>query len=108
MINKDIKEYWENLKHFETPEDIPDLPGATETEWNDFFIPILIKCGAIPKKDLTIGKKYLGSCRNSEYGIWNGLTFTYKRTKFGSTYNEEINHFEDDDGYDLFVPIKEI
>ena len=108
MVDKDIKELWENLKKFETPEDIPGLPGATETEWNDFFIPILIKCGAIPKKDLIIGKKYLGSCRNSEYGIWNGITFTYKRTKFGITYNEEINHFEDDDGYDLFVPIKEL
>jgi hypothetical protein len=24
----------------------------------------------------------------------------------GTTYIDEINHFEDDDGYDLFVPIK--
>lgn len=28
------------------------------------------------------------------------------RNKFGSTYEEYINHFEDDNGFDLFVPIK--
>ena len=28
------------------------------------------------------------------------------RTKFGYTYPEDINHFEDDNGYDLFIPIK--
>lgn len=108
MIDKTIKEFWENLKKFETHEDIPDLPGATEAEWNDFFIPILLNCGAVPKKDLIIGKKYLGSCRNSECAIWNGECFEYERYKWGTTYIDKINHFEDDDGYDLFVPIKEI
>ena len=28
--------------------------------------------------------------------------------KFGTDYIEEINHYEDDDGYDVFVPIEEI
>ena len=36
----------------------------------------------------------------------NWHTFVYERYKFGDTFDEEINHFEDDDGYDLFVPIK--
>ena len=27
--------------------------------------------------------------------------------KFGSVFKETINHFEDDNGYDLFVPIAE-
>ena len=59
-------------------------------------------------RDLIIGKEYLGSCRNSERAIWNGKCFEYERYKWGTTYIDEINHFEDDDGYDLFVPIKEI
>ena len=100
------EEYWQNLKPFQTVNDIPDLPVVDKDEWVNFYVPILIRCGAIPKKDLIIGKKYAGACRNSDYGVWNGLTFTYKRGKFGTYYTEEINHFEDDDGYDLFVPLK--
>lgn len=104
---KIIEEYWSNLEPFNGDIDkIPDLPSVTKERWFNFYVPILIKCGAIPKKDLVIGKKYLGSCRNSDYGIWNGISFTYKRYKFGTYYIDEINHFEDDDGYDLFVPIK--
>ena len=30
------------------------------------------------------------------------------RTKFGSKFLEKINHYEDDDGFDVFGPIKEI
>lgn len=33
--------------------------------------------------------------------------FVYERYKFGFTYKDSVNHFQDDDGYDLFVPIKE-
>ena len=35
-----------------------------------------------------------------------GDKFEYMRTKFGSTFPETINHFQNDDGYDVFVPIK--
>ena len=31
----------------------------------------------------------------------------YDRYKFGFTFKEKINHFEDDNGYDLFVPLRE-
>lgn len=62
----------------------------------------------IPKDELEIGKEYNGECRNASKAIWNGKKFIYQRYKFGSTYSEEINHYEDDDGYDVFVPIKEI
>ena len=74
--------------------------------WKTYYVPKLIEAGAIPKKDLIIGKEYLGSCRNSERAIWNGKCFEYERYKWGTTYIDKINHFEDDDGYDLFVPIK--
>lgn len=63
------------------------------------FIPI-------PKAKLITGHEYQGICRNANKAIWNGLVFVYERHKFGSSYLEEINHYEDDDGYDLFVPIE--
>lgn len=62
----------------------------------------------IPRNELVKGKVYKGVCRNSGRAIWDGEKFHYKRTKFGYTYDEEINHFEEDDGYDVFVPIKEV
>lgn len=58
----------------------------------------------ISKENLILGQKYLGICRNSDVAIWNGKRFEYKRNKFGSTFTEKINHFEDDNGYDVFVP----
>lgn len=62
----------------------------------------------IPKNELKIGQRYLGSCRNSDIAIWNGKQFEYHRYKFGDFFLEKINHFEDDDGYDLFVPFMEL
>jgi hypothetical protein len=81
---------------FDSPED-----------YEEYVIKNYIRCGAIPKKDLIVGETYLGDCRNASEAIWNGKVFVYKRTKFGYTFDEEINHFEDDNGFDLFVPIKE-
>lgn len=60
----------------------------------------------IPKKELVIGKTYNGFCRNASEAVWNGKVFTYKRYKFGDTFDEDINHYEDDDGYDLFIPME--
>lgn len=89
-------------------DNIPDIPRMeTPEDYQDYVVKNFIRCGAIPKKDLIIGKTYIGDCRNASEAIWNGKVFVYKRTKFGYTSDEEINHFEDDDGFDLFVPIKE-
>jgi len=60
----------------------------------------------ISKKELVKDMTYEGECRNAEKAIWNGEKFVYDRYKFGSWYKENINHFEDDDGYDVFVPMK--
>lgn len=103
---KKQKNIWESLKHFECPEDVPEIPILNNTEEKHSLINKLIELGAIPKKDLVVGRTYVGSCRNSEEAVWNGEKFIYKRTKFGITYDEKINHFEDDDGYDVFIPIK--
>lgn len=63
---------------------------------------------AIPKSELIPNKEYSGECRNSDKATWNGEKFIYKRRKFGNSYFEGINHYEDDDNYDVFVPIEEI
>lgn len=60
----------------------------------------------IPKNELVVGETYSGECRNASEAVWNGEKFTYDRYKFGTWFKENINHFEDDDGYDVFVPMK--
>lgn len=105
---KRIREYWEKgLPMFNNPEDVPDLPQVDEREWKDFYVPKLIECGAIPKKDLIHNQVYIGNHRNTTVARWNIDTnkFDHMRYKFG--WREDVcNHFEDDDGFALFVPIK--
>ena len=103
---KAVFEYWKNRLPFLDEDDIPDIPIVDKDKYDEIIIPNIIRCGGIPKKDLVVGKTYIGSCRNASEAIWDGEKFTYMRTKFGYTYPEDINHFQDDDGYDLFVPIK--
>lgn len=63
---------------------------------------------AIPKSEMIVDKEYEGHCRNSGKAVWKGDHFEYQRYKLGSYYTDEINHYEDDDGYDVFVPTEEI
>ena len=100
-----IIERFKSLSPFKAVEDIPSIPRVDDKTYKEIIIPNLIRCGAIPKKDLIIGRTYIGECRNASEAVWNGKTFTYKRHKFGTSFDEDINHFEDDDGYDLFVPL---
>ncbi|MCK9446533.1 hypothetical protein M0Q50_06645 [bacterium] len=101
-----LNEYWNNLHKFNDVNEIPSLP----THLTELHIQKLIEAGAITKKNLVNGKSYIGKCRNAEIAIWNELenTFIYKRYKFDIEYDEKINHFEDDDGFDLFIPIQEL
>lgn len=96
------------LKPFQTVDNIPELPIVDKETYDNLIVPNLIRCGAIPKDKLIKGKIYLGSCRNATKALWNGEKFEYKRYKFGAYYMDSVNHFQDDDGYDLFVPIKEV
>ena len=104
---QDMLDYWKNRQPFRDENDIPDLPQINKDDYEKIIVPNVIRCGGIPKDKLEIGKTYVGSCRNASEAVWGGEHFTYMRTKFGCTYPEEINHFEDDNGSDLFVPIKE-
>ena len=99
-------EYWKTRKPFKDEDDIPGVPIVLPMDYNEIIIPNIIRCGGIPKEELVFGKTYVVRCRNASEAVWNGNRFTYMRTKFGDTYPEDINHFEDDDGYDVFVPIK--
>lgn len=102
----DILEYWKNRKPFKDEDDIPPIPRVKPNDYEEIIIPNIIRCGGIPKEDLVIGETYIGDCRNAGEAVWGGKRFTYMRTKFGTTYPEDINHFQDDDGYDVFVPFK--
>ena len=87
---------------------IPDIPCMeTPEDYQEYVVKNFIRCGAIPKKNLIIGKTYIGSCRNTDEATWDGTQFIYDRTKYGIVFKDRINHFEDDNGFDLFIPIKE-
>jgi len=64
----------------------------------------------LQKKDLVDGKYYAGRCRNAECAQWSAKEncFWYMRLKFSEIFPESIRHPEDDDGFDLFRPIKEV
>ena len=103
-----IREYWETLKPFTGVNDIPQLPQVDHDQWKNFYVPKLIGAGAIQKKDLVDGQFYAGDHRNATIAKWDAEKnkFIYMRTKWGATYEDDCNHFEDDDGYALFVPIR--
>lgn len=98
------KEYWRNLSPFQKESDVPELPNPL----SDFYVNRLIELGAIPKSDLKDNVWYYGNYRNSEFGKWNSNKekFDIIRYKFGLRW-DDCNHFEDDDRFALFVPLRE-
>lgn len=103
--------YWNELPKFEGDiKKIPELPAENDPEtWKNFYCAKLIEAGAIEKKNLVDGKFYAGDHRRATIARWNfeKNRFEYWRTKFNARYIDYCNHFEDDDGFALFVPIKE-
>lgn len=83
-----------------------DVPICRNEEEKQLVQDTLIRYGAIPIDKLEVGKTYIGFCRNASEATWRGDKFVYRRTKWGTIYDEEINHFQNDDGFDVFVPIK--
>ena len=100
-------EAWNNLKPFVNTWDVPNIPTVDKETYKAFYVPRLIKAGAIPKKDLIDGQVYIGDHRRCKIARWNKNInkFEYIRHKMGGTYMDTCNHFEDDDGFALFVPI---
>jgi hypothetical protein len=104
------RNYWNNLPKFEKPEDVPQIPRVEHKEYVEFYVPKLIAAGAIQKADLIDGAFYLGDHRRGRIAKWNAEKnrFEYWRNKFSAVYIDTCNHFEDDDGFALFVPILQV
>ena len=99
--------FWKNLNiEFNEARDVPPLNLRGE-DYQKYIIPALIRCGAIQKKDLEVGKVYYGDYRNANIGLWDGKQFEIERFKFGHMMKDKCYHFEDDDGFALFVPLRE-
>ena len=81
--------------------ELPVMPNPVTEEWID---SVRGKKSLVMKEQLEIGKLYSGKCRNAHIAIWDGDKFTYIREKFGRRFKENINHFEDDDEFDVFCP----
>jgi hypothetical protein len=103
--------YWNNLPKFEKPEDVPPIPvRIPHDEYMENYVPKLIAAGAIRKADLIDGAFYLGDHRRGRIARWNDEKnqFEYWRHKFSAVYIDTCNHFEDDDSFALFVPIRQV
>ena len=98
---------WNNLPHFDQSWDVPNIPIVEKELYETFYIPKLIGAGAISKKDLIDGQVYIGAHRRCKIARWNENInkFEYIRHKFNYTYIDTCNHFENDNGFALFVPI---
>lgn len=97
--------WWKKIdKRFVVSSDVPNLPIPL----TDFFTKRLIDLGAIPKSELIDGCWYYGNYRNSKLGKWSALKekFDHIRYSFGF-YWDDCNHFQADNGYALFTPIRE-
>lgn len=101
-----LKVHYENHKTFQLDDNDIEFPLINNPELRKWMENKFIELSALPKDKLEIGKYYYGASRNTDEAMWNGNTFEYEVHKFGFTYKDNINHFQDDDGYDVFVPIK--
>lgn len=95
------------LKKFEKIDDIPEFPNYKNQEEYQNLIKEYIEAGAIAKKDLVSGGWYLGQSRSANVAQYFPKTgFEFIRHKFSGAYIDNIPHFEEDDGADLFIPFK--
>ena len=99
---------WNNLPKFESIWQVPQLPQVEDPEvWKSFYVVKLIEAGAIPKSLLKDQEYYIGDHRRAQVAQWRAEKnkFVYMRSKFSHVFEDECNHFEDDDRFSLFVPI---
>jgi hypothetical protein len=83
-------------------DSVPD-PGSPKAAWEPLY-----QAGLLRKAQLVEFAFYMGHCRNAEVAQWDGSKFWYIRRKTGDTYAESICHPEDDNGFDLFLPLSRL
>lgn len=119
---EDFKEMWDMLEDIEdftltVQECFPTFKTIDKENVKHLRLPnpISFSCylelyrkGVIPKRELVKDTYYAGSCRNTSMAMWDGERFLYKRHKMGTTFTDVISCIEDDDGYDLFVPVEAV
>jgi len=94
-------------KKFEKVDDIPEFPQCKSQEEYQRLVEAYLQAGAIAKEDLIDGAWYTGQSRSTNIAQWfRHGGFHFPRYKFSGKYVDNINHFQDDDGYDVFVPFK--
>ena len=101
---REIRKSFEEMQPFTDSSRIPDLPFDDEDK---YYVNRFIELGAIPKKDLVDGTWYFGKTRNARLAKYEAKknAMGHYRYKFGWMW-DYVNHFEDDNGYALFVPIR--
>lgn len=75
---------------------------------NHVDLKAAIAAGMIPKNQLIKDHIYLGHCRNADHAVWDGKRFEHIRYKFGHPMQDHVPHPQDDDGFDVFVPVRVI
>jgi len=98
--------YLRTLDKIETDDQVPMMPRNADHT----FFELMYAKGMIRKDDLKDGVTYYGGCRNAVESVWHKDkdVFTYRRTKWGSTFDEDIKYPTDDDCFDVFVPLREV
>lgn len=83
---------------------------AYQAYTRDTALPDSVFDVVIDKDDLIDGQLYFGVSRNTTTATWSAERneFVYMRTKFMDKFEDTLPHAEDDDGFDIFVPLKAI
>lgn len=66
----------------------------------DRLLPVML-----PKAALVVGEYYVGLCRNAAVARWDGVVFHHWRRKCGTDFIETIKHPDDEEYFDVFVPV---
>lgn len=95
------------MQKFNKVDDIPEFPRYESQEEYRKLIEEYLEAGAIAKEDLISGAWYIGQSRSTNIAQWFPYGgFHFIRYKMNGKYVDNIPHFEDDRGYDLFIPFK--
>jgi hypothetical protein len=88
---------------FKYSYDIPKLPIPLTKDFTNY----LIVNGAISKNNLEHDTWYYGRFRGTNLGKWDSKKQIFNYITIGFYVHwDECNHFEDDDNYAVFVPIR--